>query len=379
MAEVSGLEMRTRITSGGKLELWLEEVSVPRPAAGELLVRIEAAPINPSDLGLLLGPADLGTLKSGGTPERPTVTAEVPQARLGSVAARLDVALPVGNEGAGLVIDAGEDARDWVGRRVATWGLGGGMYAQYRTTRVLDSLLLRHGTTSREGASAFVNPLTALCMLETMRREGHAALVHTAAASNLGQMLVRLCQAEGVPLINIVRNARQVQVLRSLGAQYVLDSTSSTFAKDLTEALAASNATLAFDAIGGGSLAATILTCMERVAARKMKQFSRYGSPTHKQVYIYGALDLAPTDLSRTFGMAWGVGGWLVSWQLQKLGREGVQRLYERVASELTTTFASHYSAQISLQEALSPAVITAYNRRATGEKYLITPNPVLG
>ena len=375
MADLSGLELRTRISSGGVLELWLEEVQVPRPAAGEVLVRVEAAPINPSDLGLLLGPADLATLRAGGTPDRPTASAEVPKARLGSVAGRLDEAMPAGNEGAGLVIDAGKDARDWVGRRVAT--LASGMYAQYRIARVSECVLLKHGTTSRDGASAFVNPLTTLCMLETLRREGHTALVHTAAASNLGQMLVRLCHAEGVPLVNIVRNARQVELLRGLGAQHVLDSTSPAFAKELTAAISETNATLAFDAIGGGPLAATILTCMERVAARKLKQYSRYGSPIHKQVYIYGALDFGPTELPRTFGMAWGVGGWLMPWYLQKLGRADTQRLYARVAEELTTTFASHYSAQITLQEALAPAVINAYNRRATGEKYLVTPNPI--
>ena len=372
MANLSGLELRSRITSGGLLELWLEEVQVPDPTAGKVLIRVEAAPINPSDLGLLIGPADLATLEAGGTPERPTATAEVPKARLGSVAARLDQAMPVGNEGAGVVVSAGPDAQEWVGRRVAA--LAGGTYAQYRIARVSDCLLLKEGTTSREGASAFVNPLTTLCMIETLRREGHSAIVHTAAASNLGQMLVRLCHAEGVPLVNIVRNTQQVELLRGLGAQYVLDSTSPTFSKDLTEAIAATEATLAFDAIGGGALAATILTCMERVTARKLKEFSRYGSPTHKQVYMYGSLDFGPTELSRNFGMAWGVGGWLMPWYLQKIGRQDSQRLYERVASELTTTFASHYSAQISLQEALAPAVIKAYNKRATGEKYLITP-----
>ena len=377
MANLSGLELRSRITSGGLLELWLEEVQVPDPTAGKVLIRVEAAPINPSDLGLLIGPADLATLEAGGTPERPTATAEVPKARLGSVAARLDQAMPVGNEGAGVVVSAGPDAQEWVGRRVAA--LAGGTYAQYRIARVSDCLLLKEGTTSREGASAFVNPLTTLCMIETLRREGHSALVHTAAASNLGQMLVRVCLAEKVPLINIVRSAPQVELLRGLGAQYVLDSTSSTFSKDLTEAIAATHATLAFDAVGGGPLAGTILACMERVAARSLKEYSRYGSPTHKQVYIYGSLDFGPTDLARNFGLAWSVGGWLMPWYLQKIGRQDSRRLYERVASELTTTFASHYSATISLQEMLSPAVLAAYSRRATGEKYLITPNPVAG
>ena len=375
MSNLSGLELRSKITAGGLLELWLEEVGVPDPKEGEVLIRVEATPINPSDLGVLVGPADLSTLAVGGTPHRPIATAEVPKALLGSVAARLDLAMPVGNEGAGIVIAAGPDAQQWVGRRVAA--LAAGMYAQYRIARVSECLLLKPGTTSLEGAAAFVNPLTTLCMLDTLRREGHTALVHTAAASNLGQMLVRLCQAEGVALVNIVRNARQVEILRGLGARHVLDSTSPAFSKDLTEAIGETQATLAFDAIGGGPLAGTILTCMERVATRKLKQYSRYGSPTHKQVYIYGALDFGPTDLSRNYGMAWGIGGWLMPWYLQKIGRQDSRPLYERVAAELTTTFASQYSAQVSLQEAVSPQVIRGYSRRATGEKYLITPNPV--
>jgi NADPH:quinone reductase len=374
MSNLSGLELRSRITSGGALELWLEQVEVPDPKEGEVLIRVEAAPINPSDLVLLVGPADVNTLVAGGTPERPTATAEVPKARLGSVAGRLDQALPVGNEGAGMVVAAGPDSQQWIGKRVAASAPG--MYAQYRIARLSECLLLKPGTSAREGAAAFVNPLTALCMVETLRREGHGAMVHTAAASSLGQMLVRLCQAEGAPLINIVRSARQVELLRALGARYVLDSTTATFAKDLTEAIAATGATLAFDAIGGGSLVSTILACMERVAARSLKQYSRYGSSIHKQVYIYGSLDFGPTDLARNYGLAWSVGGWLMPSYLQKIGRQDSQRLYARVAAELTTTFTSHYSAEVTLQEALSPAVIAAYGRCATGEKYLITPSP---
>jgi NADPH:quinone reductase len=374
MGNLTGLELRSRITAGGKLELWLDQVAVPEPAPGEVVIRVEAAPINPSDLGVLLGPADPATIKGGGTPERPTVTAEVPQARLAGVAGRLGQGLLVGNEGAGVVVAAGAEARALLGRRVAT--LTPGMYAQYRLAKASECLMLPLGATSRQGASAFVNPLTALGMTETLRREGHTALIHTAAASSLGQMLVRLCGADGIPLINIVRNARQVSILRELGARYVLDSASPTFAHDLTEAVAETNATLAFDAIGGGALAGTILTSMERAATRKMTNYSRYGSPIHKQVYIYGALDTAPTEIHRNFGMGWGVGGWLMTWFYHKIGRQEAQRLRERVAAELTTTFATHYTAEVSLLEALSPAVIAAYNKRATGEKYLIAPNP---
>ena len=377
MADLSGLELRSKITSGGKLELSLEEVAVPAPAADEVVIRVEAAPINPSDLGMLLGPADVATFKAGGTADRPSAVADVPQPRLAAVAGRLDQSMPVGNEGAGVVVAAGTDAQSWVGRRVATQTFG--MYAQLRVARIANCLLLAEGTTSKQGASAFINPLTALGMVETLRREGHSALVHTAAASSLGHMLNRLCKADGVPLVNIVRSAQQVADLRGIGAKYVLDSTSAEFTTQLTEAIAETNATLAFDAIGGGKLVATILSCMERAAARKMTSYNRYGSSTHKQVYIYGGLDTSPTELGRNFGMAWGVGGWLMTWFLQKIGSRDTQRLRERVAAELTTTFATHYTAEISLAQALAPAVIAAYNKRATGEKYLVTPNQGAG
>ncbi len=372
-AAVVGLELRSKITSGGALELSLAEVTAPALAADEVLLRVEASPINPSDLGLLLGPADLSTLRARGSAERPTVTASVPAARLATVAGRLNQSLPVGNEGAGVVIAAGAEARALVGRTVATRTLG--MYAQYRVAKVADCLVLAEGTTARQGASAFINPLTVLGMVETMRREGHHALVHTAAASNLGQMLQRICLAESIALVNIVRSPEQAALLRGLGAQWVVDSSAPTFARDLDEAVAATGATLAFDAIGGGTLAGTILTSMEQAASRALTTYNRYGSATHKQVYIYGGLDVGPTTFARNFGVAWGVGGWLMTWFLQKVGPEVAQRLRDRVAAELTTTFASHYTAELSLAEALSPDAILAYSKRATGAKYLITPD----
>jgi NADPH:quinone reductase len=373
MATISGLELRSMITHDGRLELWLEEVKVPAPAADEVVLRVEATPINPSDLAMLLGPADVTALRAGGTAARPTATASVPQSRLAHVAARLDQSMLVGNEGAGTVIDAGADARELLGRVVAARAVG--MYAQYRVVKLADCLVLPEGTTAKAGASAFINPLTALGMIETMRREGHTALVHTAAASNLGQMLHRLCRAEGVGLVNIVRSASQVVALRGLGAKYVLDSTTPSFADDLAEVVAETGATLGFDAIGGGTMAATILSSMEKAVSRKLTAYNRYGSSVHKQVYIYGGLDLRPTELPRTFGMAWGVGGWLMPWYLHKIGPRDAQRLGDRVAAELTTTFASHYTAEISLSDAVAPPVVAAYNKRATGEKYLITPN----
>lgn len=369
------LQLRSTIRSDATLELALAEVPVPEPAADQVLIRVEASPINPSDLGLLFGPADMATAKQEGTHDRPVVTASVPERLLASVAARLDQALPVGNEGAGVVVKAGASpaAQALLGRTVAAFG--GGMYAQYRCLPAAFCLLLPEGTTPAEGASCFVNPLTALGMVETLRLEGHRALVHTAAASNLGQMLVRLCRADGVPLVNLVRRREQAELLRSLGAKHVVDSSEPGFEEALVTALAETGATLAFDAIGGGKLAGRILTCMEAAASRSATGYSRYGSSVHKQVYIYGGLDRSPTVLDRSFGMAWGVGGWLLPLFLQRVGPEVGQRLRERVAREIRTTFASHYSATISLAEALRPETIARYGRQATGEKLLIDPS----
>ena len=375
VAGSSGLEMRSKITSQGQLELSLDEVTVSALGPNEVLIRVEASPINPSDLGLLLGPVDVSTIRSSGTAARPIVTGSVPRERLAGVAGRLDQSMPVGNEGAGVVVDAGTGpgAQALIGRTVAARAPG--MYAQYRVAAESECMVLPVGTTAKDGASAFVNPLTVLSMVESMRREGHTALVHTAAASNLGQMLVRVCLADGIALVNIVRNAEQARILRDIGAKIVLDSTSPGFADELTAAVAQTGATLAFDAIGGGSLAATILASMEIAAGRTATGYSRYGSAVHKQVYIYGGLDTGPTVLARNFGMGWSVGGWLVTWFLEKIGPRDAQRLRDRVAAELTTTFASRYSADISLAEALSPEIIAAYGKRATGEKYLIVPN----
>jgi NADPH2:quinone reductase len=370
----TALQIRSTLRSDATLVLSLEEVPVPEPGPDEVLVRVEASPINPSDLGLLLGPADPGTIRARGPAERPVVTLDVPAKLMSSVAGRVDQALPVGNEGAGVVVKAGSSAaaRALLGRTVAVFG--GAMYAQYRCTPAAFCLPLPEGTTPVEGAACFVNPLTALGMVETMKREGHTALVHTAAASNLGQMLVKLCRADGVPLVNVVRRPEQVALLRSLGAKHVCSSSEPGFRETLVEALVETGATLAFDATGGGDLASQILGAMEAAASRSSSAYNRYGSSTHKQVYVYGGLDRSPTVLHRTWGMAWGVGGWLLPLFLQKIGPEAGGRLRERVAREIKTTFASHYAKEVSLAEALQPDAIAAYARQSTGEKYLIRP-----
>ncbi|HEV2737557.1 MAG TPA: zinc-binding dehydrogenase [Candidatus Elarobacter sp.] len=371
--ENRGLQLRSLVKSAGELELSLLDVATPEPKANEVVLRMEAAPINPSDLGLLLAGADMTTARASGSAERPVITAAIPQPLPKAMAPRLDHAMPVGNEGAGVVIAAGADAQHLIGKTVAA--LGGAMYSQYRTVSAADCLVLPEGATAADGASCFVNPLTALGMVETMRLEGHSALVHTAAASNLGQMLNKICLKDGVGLVNIVRSPAQETLLRELGAVHVVDSSSPTFTDDLTKALAATGATLAFDAIGGGRLSGQILSCMEAALSRNATAYSRYGSSVHKQVYIYGGLDTRPTELDRDFGMAWGIGGWLVMAFLQKIGQKAAQTLRDRVAAELKTTFASNYTAEISLAEALQLDVIAAYAKRATGEKYLINPN----
>jgi NADPH:quinone reductase len=368
------LELRSLVTARGTLELSLHDVPIPSPGANEVLVRVEASPINPSDLGVLIAGADMSTATVTGAPERPIVTATLAPGALQGLSARVDKFLPVGNEGAGTVVAAGSSAgaQALVGKTVGI--AGGAMYSQYRAVDAAACLVLPEGATAKDGASSFVNPLTALGMLETMRRERHSALVHTAAASNLGQMLVKLCLADGVPLVNIVRKPDQEELLRSLRAVHVLNSSSPSFSTDLVEALKATSATLAFDATGGGTLASQILSGMEAAASATAAEYSRYGSTVHKQVYIYGGLDTSPTTLIRNYGMAWGIGGWLLTPFLQSAGGETIGRLRARVAAELTTTFASTYTQEVSLAGMLRPDAFHAYVKRATGEKFLVTP-----
>jgi NADPH:quinone reductase-like Zn-dependent oxidoreductase len=370
----TGLQLRSLVTAAQTVELSLADVGVPAPDPQQVVVRVEAAPINPSDLGLLFAGADLAQVTASGTAERPVVTAPLPPAAARAAAARAGQSLAAGNEGAGTVVAAGAShaAQALLGRVVAV--AGGSMYAQYRVISAAACLQLPAGARAADGAASFVNPMTVLGMIETMRMEGHTALVHTAAASNLGQMLNRACIEEKIPLVSIVRSAAQADLLRGEGATWVCDSSSATFMTDLTGAVAATNATIAFDAVGGGSLAGRILTAME-AALTAGAEFSRYGSAVHKQVYIYGGLDRGPTELTRGFGMAWGVSGWLLTPFLQKAGPRVAASMRERVAAGLTTTFASRFTDEVSLAGALAPAAIAVYGRQATGQKYLITPN----
>ena len=364
-------QITSTVTDQGKLEIAITESECPSPKDNEVLIEIQATPINPSDLGLLLGPGDINTLKV----EDSKIIMDVPEAIMGAMKPRLNIPMPVGNEGSGIVVEAGADAQELMGKVVSV--VGGGMYSQYRCLPAASCMVMNEGTEPRECASSFVNPLTALGMVETMKMEGHTALVHTAAASNLGQMLVKICVDDGVQLVNIVRKQEHVDLLKSIGAKFVCNSSDDDFMDQLTTAITETKATLAFDATGGGELAGKILTCMEVAARKNTTEYSPYGSTQHKQVYIYGALNQSGITLpnNRTFGMYWGIGGFLLTPFLGKVGFEKVGELQARVANEIKTTFASSYTQEVSLEGALTLEALMVYAKQATGEKVLINPN----
>jgi len=367
------LELRSTVTDDGAVTLAMSRADLPAPGPDEVVVRIEAAPINPSDLGMLFAGADIESVEAAGGADLPAARATISTGTAG-LGGRLGVPMPTGNEGGGTVVATGDsDAARALDGKVVGF-LSGSAYAQYRTVHVASCLPMHAGTSADDAAACFVNPLTALGMVETMRLEGHSGLVHTVGASNLGLMLNRICLADDVPLVNIVRRAEHVELLRGEGAEHVVDSGAASFFDDLVDALRATGATIAFDAIGGGDLASTLLTAMEKVASEG-DEFSRYGSDTHKQVYIYGGLDRGPTTLHRSFGMSWSLGGWLLTPFLGRIGQDGANRLRTRVADEITTTFASSYGMRLSLAQAVDPDHVRRYARMATGEKALVTPH----
>lgn len=368
----SGLELRSRISSQGQLRVSLEPIALGAPVDDEVIIKVEAAPLNPTDHYLMTGPADLATLAAAGTRAQPVLTMNVSPPALSFVKGRLDVSMPVGTEGAGLVVATGPAAQPLMGKRVGCFS--GGMFTQYRKLRAADCTLLPDDLSSVDGAALFVNPLTVLGFVETMRREGHTAIVHAAAASNLGQMLVKVCLADGIGLVNIVRNETQVALLRSLGATHVVNSSAPDFESALTRAITETGARIAFDPVGGGKLASQILAAMEVASVGNDTSYLHYGSSAPKQVYIYGGLDRGPTILERRFGFAWSVGGWLLFLFLARAGHDTVTRLKHRVVAEAKTTFVSHYTKTINLSEALDPDIFRAYQSKATGEKYLIDP-----
>lgn len=368
-------QLFTTLTGDGELVLSIEPDPVEAPADDEVIVRMEAVPINPSDLGLLLAPADMSTLRRDTVEGHPALVADVTPQMARAFAGRTGKKLPAGNEGAGTVVAAGssEAAQSLMGRTVSL--VSGRLYRTHARARAADVMPLPEGAPAREGASLFVNPMTVQGFLNTMRDEGHSALVHTAAASNLGQMLAKLCLKEDVPLVAIVRSDEQKAILTGIGLTHVVDSSDDRFMDQLTDALAETGATLGFDAIGGGHMADHILTAMERAQAKRGADFSVYGSTAHKQVYIYGRLDTGPTTLTAGYGMYWGVGGWLLTPHLEAVGRDRTLEMRRFAVEERNGIFASDYTRTISLDDMIHPEIARAYQRKATGEKYLVDPS----
>ncbi len=377
MSMQTSKEIRSTVTSDGTVEISIVNAAVPVPSENEVLIKVEAAPINPSDLALLISfAADLDSIEFSGEDEASKTTIKIRPGLMAALKGRVDQPLSAGNEGAGIVVGAGKKATALMGKTVGV--AGGSMYSQYRCAPASSCLVMDEGITSTEAASSFVNPLTALAFVETMKMENHVALVNTAAASNLGQMLVKICKDDGIPLVNIVRKPEQVKILKDLGAEYICDTSQSDFMKDLVEALVSTGATLGFDATGGGNegkLPGQILAAMEIAANKTAKEYSRYGSEVYKQVYIYGGLDPTPTVLNRSYGLQWGLGGWLLTPMIGRIGMERFAEMRQRVVREIKTTFASHYTQEISLEDMLQPDKIKAYAKQGTGAKYLVNPH----
>ena len=376
MSANSSKEIRSMVTNEGNIEISIANVDMPIPGDDEVLIEVHAAPINPSDLGLLLSfAADLSTINVSGSGDETITSMKIHPALMGAMKPRIDQSMPVGNEGSGVVVDAGTNAKEFIGKTVGL--AGGSMYSQYRCVPAVSCLVMEEGTSPAEAASSFVNPLTALAFIETMKMENHTAIVHTAAASNLGQMLVKICKDDDIPLVNIVRKQEQVDLLKDIGAEHICNTSDPDFMESLVSALVATGATLGFDATGGGNdgeLPGQILAAMEVAANKMAKEYSRYGSDTYKQVYIYGGLDQSPTILKRSYGMSWGLGGWLLTPMIGRIGMEKFQAMRARVAKEIKTTFASTYANEVSFEEMLQPETIKSYAKQATGQKYLVNP-----
>lgn len=371
---LTGVSLVSTISYEGSLRIELRQVPVAPPAADEVVIRVQACPVNPSDMSLMLGPVDADTLRVDRVSGRNVITGSIPADRLPALKRRWDQPVAIGNEGAGTVVAAGSGVSHLKGVKCAAFPMSG-MFATYRVVNAADLIALPDDLEPEEAAAMFVNPLTVLAMLETLQREGHSAIVHSAAASNLGQMLVRMCGVEKIPLVNIVRHEEQVGLLRALGAQWVVSSSSPEFDRELFEAIEATGATLLFDAVGGGGLTDRVLRTMEAVGEKNLSAFSRYGSKQPKQAYVYSNLDPGPTQLSRAYGMSWNVSPFSLPFILEKLGRDVRARMQERVLQDIRSTFLSRYTGTIGLEQLLDLEMVRKITRRATASKYLLDPS----
>lgn len=365
----TGKQLFTTLDADGTLTVAIEDVTFPDPTGNQVLVKMEAAPINPSDLAILVGGADLENARYS----KGKFVATVPEPINAGSKSRHGMKLPAGNEGAGTVVAAGDSdtAKALVGQRVSC--VPGNAYSQYCIADAAMCLPLGDHS-AEDGASAFVNPMTALGFAENARMDGQDAILHTVGASNLGQMLTRICKEDGIGLVNIVRKDSQAELLQGIGATHVVNSSDDGFMDQLTTAIEDTGAFYGFDPIGGGQSVDTAFKAMERVAVSRMTEYSRYGSNQQKRMFIYGRLDMGPTTLSPSYGFGWTLSGWLLFPFLQSVGNETVARMRKRVRDNLTTTFASHYKTRVNLDEMLTKAAATDYRTMKTGEKYLVTP-----
>lgn len=366
----TGKQIFTTLESDGTLTIELAESQFPEPKGNQVLVKMEAAPINPSDLALLTGPADLENAEY--SPGK--IVAKMPEPFNSGAKGRHGQRLPVGNEGAGEVIATGDGdmAKALLGKRVAC--VPGTAFSEYAIADATMCLPLGD-ISARDGASAFVNPMTALGFVETAKMEGAKSILHTAAASNLGQMLVRICQEDDMPLVNIVRREEQVRLLQDMGAEHIVNSGADDFMRQLRESIDETDAFFGFDPIGGGQMVDHCFKAMEQVAVSKMTEFSRYGSNQAKKMHIYGRLDLGPTILTPSYGFGFTLTGWLLTPFLQSAGMETVMRMRQRVLDNLTTTFKSSYTKEVTLEGMLEKDAVLQYRQMRTGEKYLVTPH----
>lgn len=365
----TGKQLFTTLSADGKLTLELSEETFPEPTGNQVLVKMEAAPINPSDLAILTSAADFENAEYA--PGK--VVADMPEPFLSGQKGRHGQRLESGNEGAGTVVATGDGdmAKALMGQRVAC--VPGHAFSQYAIADAMMCLPLGEHS-SEVGASSFVNPMTALGFVETAKAEGHDAIIHLAAASNLGQMLNKICLEDGMKLVNIVRKESHVELLKGIGATHIVNSSDDDYMSQLRAAISETGAFLGFDPIGGGQNTDHVLKAMEQVAAGQMDEYSRYGSNQDKKVYMYGRLDLGPTILTPSYGLQWCVSGWLLTPFLAKAGMETVIKMRTRVQQNLTTTFASSYKAKVDLEQMLTKEAILDYRQMKTGEKYLVTP-----